>query len=86
MGKKEPQLSFEEALIQLEAMVKALEVGNLTLDQSLEYYQKGIELSRICNVKLREAEEKIELLTMGKDGKMVVQPASDDGTKLVSGD
>ncbi|MHB8169918.1 MAG: exodeoxyribonuclease VII small subunit [Thermincolia bacterium] len=86
MGKKDPQLSFEEALAQLEAMVKALEAGNLTLDQSLEYYQKGIELSRICNTKLQEAEEKIEMLTMGKDDKMVLQPASDNGTKLVSGD
>jgi len=62
MVKKEPQITFEEALAQLEAMVRALEAGNLTLDQSLEYYQKGIELGRICNEKLREAEEKIEIL------------------------
>ncbi len=86
MGKKESQLSFEEALAQLEAMVKALEAGSLTLDQSLEYYQKGIELSRICNAKLREAEEKIEMLTVGKDGKSDLQSAFDNGTKLVSGD
>lgn len=52
-------LSFEEALNQLEAIVKQLEENDVPLEKALNQYQKGIELSKICQQKLEEAEKTV---------------------------
>jgi exodeoxyribonuclease VII small subunit len=52
-------LSFEQALSRLEEIVKKLESGNVTLDESIEIYQEGIALSKFCSGKLEEAEGKV---------------------------
>lgn len=57
--KKEP-LSFEEALSRLETIVEELEDESITLDQSIELYEEGIELSRLCTETLEEAELRIK--------------------------
>lgn len=56
---KEP-LSFEEALSRLETIVDELEDESITLDQSIELYEEGIELSRLCTETLEEAELRIK--------------------------
>ncbi|GEM_PF-6589767 len=55
-------LTFEEALKKLEEVVQHLEEGNLSLEDSLRYFQEGIRLSRTCREILVEAEYKVEYL------------------------
>jgi exodeoxyribonuclease VII small subunit len=58
----EEETSFEASLDELEALVDRLERGQLLLDESLELFERGMKLARICNRKLSKAERKIELL------------------------
>ena len=60
--------SFEEALKQLEGVVSNLEKGELSLEEALKVFQKGIVLTEYCNNKLDEAEKKITILLEKKDG------------------
>ena len=53
---------FESALTELDAIVKALDEGDLPLEKSLELYERGVQLSRFCQAKLEGAERRIELL------------------------
>ncbi len=54
---------FEAALAELDALVRKLEEGDLTLEQSLALYERGVQLSRFCHARLEEAERRIEILT-----------------------
>jgi exodeoxyribonuclease VII small subunit len=54
---------FEGAIAELEGIVKKLEEGELTLEQSLELYERGVQLSRFCHARLEDAERRIEILT-----------------------
>jgi len=58
--------NFETALSELSQIVERLENGNMPLDESLEAFEKGIGLVKICENRLNEAEQKITILT--KDG------------------
>jgi len=60
--------SFEEAISELEIIVEKLEKGELTLEESLDYFQKGIELSKYCSQKLDEVEKKISILIENEEG------------------
>jgi len=53
---------FEGAIAELESIVKKLEEGDLTLEQSLALYERGVQLSRYCHTRLEEAERRIEIL------------------------
>ena len=53
---------FEAAIAELENIVKKLEDGDLTLESSLQLYERGVQLSRFCHARLEEAEHRIELL------------------------
>ena len=53
---------FEGAIGELESIVKKLEEGDLTLEQSLALYERGVQLSRYCHARLEEAERRIEIL------------------------
>ena len=55
----EKEIKFEVAFSELEKIVKKLEQGNLTLDESIKLFEEGIKLSKICSSKLEEAEKKI---------------------------
>jgi len=59
MSEKE-RPSFEEALFRLEAIVKELEDESISLEKSIELYEEGIELSKLCTQTLEEAELRIE--------------------------
>ncbi|MEX2272758.1 MAG: exodeoxyribonuclease VII small subunit [Vicinamibacterales bacterium] len=54
---------FESAAAELAAIVKTMEEGDLSLEKSLELYERGVALSRYCHTKLEEAERRIEILT-----------------------
>ncbi len=53
------KLSYEEAVAQLEELVQKMEEGGLTLEESVECYARGAALSRLCEEKLKKAEEEI---------------------------
>ena len=53
---------FEAAIAELDAIVKKLEEGDLSLEKSLELYERGIHLSRFCHSRLEDAERRIEIL------------------------
>ena len=59
----DPQPDFEQALEELEALVRRLESGELSLDQSLEEFKKGVELTRQCQAVLDRAQQTVEQLT-----------------------
>ena len=61
---------FESALEDLELIVEQLETGELSLEDSLTAFEKGVGLVKFCNQKLSEVEKKIELLVKDKDGKL----------------
>lgn len=62
------QKSFESSLKELEQIVDQLEAGDLPLEQSLELFEQGVRLSRECQRRLDEAEQKVEILLKGDDG------------------
>lgn len=61
-------LSFEEAMKDLEEIVSELESGDLSLDKSIEKFKKGIELSNHCNKLLEDAEKTVSILVEQSDG------------------
>ena len=68
---KEPKtkdIAFEKALEKLEKIVEELENGALSLDASLEKYEEGIKLARVCQQKLEKAKKKIETLMKKDEG------------------
>ena len=62
MAGKKKAVDFEQSLTALEALVNKMEQGDLTLEQSLEAFSTGIKLTRECQVRLAEAEQKVTLL------------------------
>ncbi|HEX6439366.1 MAG TPA: exodeoxyribonuclease VII small subunit [Candidatus Binatia bacterium] len=75
MVKKESQeLKFEEAIANLEQVVEQLESGDLSLEDSLAVFEKGVGLVRYCNQRLSEVEKKVELLVKDKDGQLQLKP------------
>jgi len=68
LEKKAKKITFEDALEELEAIASKLESGELTLEQSIQYYERGVELAKFCRQKLEEAERKIEVLQKQPDG------------------
>jgi exodeoxyribonuclease VII small subunit len=65
--------SFETCLDELEKVVQELEAGELSLDRSLELFEKGMNLSETCRKQLEEAETRVEQL-IRKDGKVQPEP------------
>ena len=68
VGKKSKQsLNFEQALEELESLVDKMEAGDLSLEESLGHFERGIQLTRSCQKALKEAEQKVQKL-LEKDG------------------
>ncbi|WP_319825287.1 exodeoxyribonuclease VII small subunit [Thalassovita sp.] len=63
------EMSFEEAMAELEQVVGKLERGDVALDDSIKLYERGAELKKRCEAKLKEAEEKVAAITLDGDGK-----------------
>jgi exodeoxyribonuclease VII small subunit len=62
------QMSFEDAIKELETVVGQLERGDVALDQSIALYERGAALKARCEAKLKEAEEKVARITLGENG------------------
>lgn len=62
------QMSFEQAMRELEAVVGKLERGEVELEESIRLYERGAELKKRCDAKLKEAEEKVAAITSDSDG------------------
>ena len=61
-------MSFEDALRELEQVVGKLERGEVPLDESIALYERGALLKKLCEGKLKDAEEKVAKLTLDGDG------------------
>ncbi len=59
---------FEEALSSLEDRVRRLEVGDVPLDEALELFEQGVQLSRVCHEHLDAAEQRVAALSRGPTG------------------
>ena len=68
------QMSFEQALAELEAIVQKLERGQLDLDASIHAYERGTLLRHHCARKLREAELRVEKLSLDRAGEPKLEP------------
>lgn len=71
-------LSFEDALEELERIVRQLEQGEVPLEQSIALYERGDALRRHCETKLREAELKVEKIVVDAEGKPAATEPMDD--------
>ncbi|MCW9034403.1 MAG: exodeoxyribonuclease VII small subunit [Rhodospirillales bacterium] len=67
-------MSFEEALAELETIVRQLENGQGKLDDSIQAYERGAELKKHCETKLKEAKAKVEKISLNADGVATAQP------------
>jgi exodeoxyribonuclease VII small subunit len=67
------EAKFEDALAKLEEIVRKMEQGELTLEESLASFEEGIRLARLCARKLDEAERRVEIL-LKKEGDLEVKP------------
>jgi len=70
-------LDFEAALEELESLVERMEKGDLTLEQSLKDFERGVALTRACQQALKEAEQKVRIL-VEKDGEDTLAPFGDE--------
>ncbi len=76
--KKEKLPDFEKSLEELESLVERLESGELSLDQSLKQFKRGVELTRHCQAVLEQAQQAVEKLTDNDDESSAVPFEKDD--------
>ena len=67
-------MSFEDALSELEQIVRRLEAGNAKLDEAIAAYERGALLKRHCEAKLREAQSRVERIVVTADGTITAEP------------
>jgi exodeoxyribonuclease VII small subunit len=76
---EQPAFDFEKALAELEQLVGKMEQGDLTLEQSLQEFERGVELTRHCQKALHEAEQRVEiLLQKSADAELAPFSATDE--------
>ena len=69
-------MNFEDALAELDKIVRTLESGSAKLDDSIAAYERGALLRRHCEVKLKEAQARVDKIVLGADGTLTVDPAN----------
>ena len=69
-------LSFEQALRELEAIVSRLESGQVDLEESIAIYERGSQLKSWCETKLKDAQAKVEKIVVASDGSISTLPES----------
>ena len=72
------EMTFEQAMSELERIVTQLEKGDVPLEDSISLYEKGAELKKRCETKLKEAEQKVAAITLDEEGSVT-------GTKPLEG-
>lgn len=70
--------SFEKSLDELQKIVAALEAGEVGLDESLKLFERGVELVRLCNARLDEAEQRVLAVRVNGDGTAETTPFGGD--------
>ena len=73
----QPAVPFEASMDELEKVVKELEAGDLSLDRSLQLFERGMSLSETCRKQLEDAETRVELL-IKRAGEVTPEPFSPD--------
>ncbi|MBL6957767.1 MAG: exodeoxyribonuclease VII small subunit [Rhodospirillales bacterium] len=71
------KMSFEQALSELEEIVRDLEDGSGELDEAITAYERGAHLKRHCEAKLKEAQARVEKVVLGADGEAATEPMDD---------
>ena len=71
-------MSFEDALAELEQIVRRLEGGQVKLDEAISSYERGAQLKRHCEHKLNEAQQRVDRIVIGPDGAVTAEPAKLD--------
>jgi exodeoxyribonuclease VII small subunit len=71
-------MSFEDALAELEGIVRRLEGGQVKLDDAIQSYERGAQLKRHCEKKLNEAQQRVDRIVIGPDGAVSAEPAKLD--------
>ena len=71
-------MNFEEALAELEQIVRRLEGGQVRLDEAILFYERGTVLKRHCERKLNEAQQRVDRIVIGGDGAITAEPAKLD--------
>ena len=81
MQKEVEKISFEEALTELESIVQKLESGQVKLEEAVSAYEKGVQMQKICEEKLKTAQMKVEKLLLDKTGTPVGKEPLDATTE-----
>jgi exodeoxyribonuclease VII small subunit len=68
-------MSFEEALAELEQIVRRLEGGQVKLDEAILSYERGAQLKQHCERKLTEAQQRVDRIVIGPNGAITAEPA-----------
>jgi exodeoxyribonuclease VII small subunit len=71
-------MSFEDALAELEQIVRRLEAGQVKLDEAIFSYERGAQLKQHCERKLNEAQQRVERIVIGADGAISTEPVKLD--------
>jgi exodeoxyribonuclease VII small subunit len=72
------RMSFEDALAELEQIVRRLEAGQVKLDEAILSYERGAQLKQHCERKLNEAQQRVERIVIAADGAISAEPAKFD--------
>ena len=72
------EMSFEDALLELEKIVEQLERGDAPLEKSIDLYERGAKLKAHCQAKLKSAQLKVDKIIVGNDGEISSEPFDDD--------
>ena len=73
MARKSTGFDLEQALRELESLVNEMEAGELSLDESLKHFERGVALTRACQKALSEAEQRVKIL-LEKNGTQALAP------------
>ena len=71
-------MSFEDALAELEQIVRRLEGGQVKLDEAILSYERGAQLKQHCERKLNEAQQRVDRIVIASDGTVTAEPAKLD--------
>ncbi len=77
MPRKKTTTLFEGSLAELEQLVAQLEQGDISLEESLKAFERGVNLTRTCQKALQEAEQKVQIL-IEKNGTQTLEPFTDE--------
>lgn len=77
MPKKKTATLFEDSLAELEQLVNQLEQGDISLEESLKAFERGVTLTRTCQQALQEAEQKVQIL-LEKNGTQALEPFTNE--------